>query len=284
MHKRIIAGAVVAAAMLPVLTSAQTDVAAQMQSLLSQIQALQLQLKNLVASSSVGVMMKRDGENIPPGQVAKAMCIQLARNLRAGTSGDDVRSLQEMLREDKENGFMGTATGFFGPLTARAMAKFQMRMGIASSSDGSVGPLTRGYFERACGKGLGKQDDDAEKSRKIAGEITAVATSSITIKSGNGNSRVVNITASTTIQVYAAATSTPTTGTMADLTVGKPASAMGTPNADGSLTALEVKVGMGVEIMSPPKPLIKMLKFDHRGKKLMEKMMDDDSDDGGDDD
>jgi len=278
MHKKIIAGAIVVAAMLPILASAETDVATQMQSLLSQIQALQLQLKNLVASSSVGVMMKRDGENTPPGQVAKTMCIQLARNLRAGMSGDDVRSLQEMLREDKENGFNAQATGFFGPLTARAMAKWQMRMGIAAKSDGAVGPLTRGYFERTCGKGLGKMDDDADKSRKVAGEITAVAISSITIKSGNGDSRVVNITASTTIQVYSAATSTPTTGTMADLTVGKRASAMGTPNADGSLTALEIRVGMGVEITSPPKPLIKMLKFDHRGKKLMEKMMDSDDD------
>ena len=279
MQKRIIAGAIIAAAMLPVLASAQTaDVKTQMQALLSQIQALQLQLKNLMASSSVGVMMKRDGDNMPPGQVAKAMCIQLARNLRVGMSGDDVRSLQEMLREDKENGFMSNATGFFGPMTARAMAKFQMRMGITSSTDGAVGPLTRGYFERTCGKGLGKTDDDADKSRKIAGEITAVTTSSITIKSGNGDSRLVNITASTTIQVYSAATSTPTIGTMADLTVGKRASAAGTPNADGSLTALEVKVGMGVEITSPPKPLIKMLKFDHRGKKLMEKMMDSDDD------
>ena len=67
-----------------------------------------------------------------------------------------------MLGEDSENGFHGSPTGFFGPLTAQAMMKFQMRMGIASSTTGSVGPMTRGFFERECGR------------VSVAGKATAV--------------------------------------------------------------------------------------------------------------
>ena len=64
--------------------------------------------------------------------------------------------LQVMLKSDSENDFDVNPTGVFGPITKHAMMKFHVRMGIAASSttDGSVGPLTRGFFNRACGKGL----------------------------------------------------------------------------------------------------------------------------------
>ncbi|MDE1924807.1 MAG: peptidoglycan-binding protein [Patescibacteria group bacterium] len=88
-----------------------------------------------------------------PGQEGKSACIALTRNLGIGSQGDDVKSLQEMLAADPESGFEATTTGFFGPLTARAMMRFQENNSIASSTDGSVGPLTRGFFERHCGEG-----------------------------------------------------------------------------------------------------------------------------------
>jgi peptidoglycan hydrolase-like protein with peptidoglycan-binding domain len=255
--------------MLPAAAFAQTTTQSQIESLLSQIRTLQAQLKVLIASSSANIRMEMK-DHMPPGQMGKMACIMLNRNLRAGAEGDDVRKLQEMLHEDKENGFEAEATGFFGPVTARAIAKWQMRMGIASSSDGSVGPLTRGFFERACGQGLKDKDDDEAKREKVRGEITAKTDSSITIKPANGDSRVVNVTASTTIHVFTSATSTPTIGSMSDLVVGKGAAAAGMVNADGSITAREIKVGT----LPAPPPLVerihKMFKFDHRGKKVDE--------------
>ena len=283
MNKKLVAGVMMVSIMLPSLVFAQTDVRSQIESLMSQIRTLQAQLQTLLqdAASSTRAVL-----GVPPGQLSKAMCIRLGRNLRHGMEGEDIRALQEWLLEDKENAFVGRATGFFGPLTARAMARFQTGMGIASTTDGSVGPLTRGFFERQCGKGLGKDDED--KRGKITGEITAVATSSITVGKGEGRSLVVHIAGSTTIQVFASATSTPTTGTIADLTVGKRVAASGTANADGSLTALEIRVGASTP---PPFPALKklqrLLKFDNRGKKVQDKIEesnDDDDDEDVDDD
>ena len=96
---------------------------------------------------------------MPPGQYGKMMCIKLERNLGLGSQGDDVRKLQDMLRDDDSVGFTASSTGFFGPMTLKAMMRFQMNNGIASSATGAVGPLTRGFFERACGKGLDDHHD-----------------------------------------------------------------------------------------------------------------------------
>jgi len=125
--------------------------------LLQQIATLQLQLAQLIAGRFGGTL--DNPPFIPPGQIGKIACIELGRNLRHGDRGDDVMKLQVMLKGDSENGFNVEPTGVFGPITMKAMMKFQMRMRIASSTDGSVGPLTRGFFNRACGKGLIKQDD-----------------------------------------------------------------------------------------------------------------------------
>jgi len=270
MHKRLITGAIVAATMLPAAAFAQTaTVDVQIKALLDQIQALQLQLRTLIASSTANINVKIEGERVAPGQLGKMACIMLNRNLGPGSRGDDVKKLQEMLAEDRENGFNASATGVFGPMTARAMAKFQMRMGIAARSDGHVGPMTRGFFERACGKGLGGGMGDDDMRDKIRGEITATATSTITVKPESGDARVVNLTTSTTISIFATATSTPTIGSVADLTVGKKVAVAGTANADGSLTAVEIKVGV---TPPPPPPMVqkiqKIFKFDHRGKKV----------------
>lgn len=105
------------------------------------------------------------GQFTPSGQMGKMACITLNRNLGIGSRGDDVKSLQELLSEDPEDGFTAGATGFFGPLTAKALMHFQMNNGIASTTDGSVGPLTRGFFERRCGKGLGHDSSTATTTR-----------------------------------------------------------------------------------------------------------------------
>lgn len=109
------------------------------------------------ASASSTKPYKPSGERmLPPGQVMKAACIALHRNLTVGSQGEDVKALQHMLLEDGTAGFEGTATGFFGPKTVEAMKRFQMKHSIASTTTGTVGPVTRAFFERRCGNGLDK--------------------------------------------------------------------------------------------------------------------------------
>ncbi|MBI2639430.1 MAG: peptidoglycan-binding protein [Candidatus Sungbacteria bacterium] len=62
------------------------------------------------------------------------------KTLRRGSTGDDVRRLQEVLNS---RGVYpeGLATGFFGPATERAVKRFQERNGLESV--GIVGPKTR---------------------------------------------------------------------------------------------------------------------------------------------
>jgi peptidoglycan hydrolase-like protein with peptidoglycan-binding domain len=262
------ASAVVAMVLVPTLSFAQTtDVQSQIQALIVQIRALQQQLQTIVQANAgqgggwhssttnpmtgVGGMMQggmgqfgQNGTSSAPGQLGRMMCISLSRNLGVGSQGGDVMSLQQMLLQDPQSGFTGTATGFFGPLTAHAMANFQMHNGIASSTDGSVGPLTRGFLNRSCGLGLGGgMGSTMMNSGMISGTITAVTGMSITIMGANGQSRVANVSASTTIAIWNGTTTAPTMGSFADLTVGKVVAADGPANSDGSINAVHIRVG-----------------------------------------
>ncbi len=78
---------------------------------------------------------------------------KIKRPLSVGTSGDDVKSLQEFLNTDPAtqispngSGSKGKETGYYGPLTAEAVGKFQIKHDIVSSSNdagyGVVGPRT----------------------------------------------------------------------------------------------------------------------------------------------
>jgi len=256
----------VAALLLPGVALADASTTqSQIQSLLSQIHTLQQQLAALLASGSsqgthawTGASTTWNGPLMPPGQMGKQLCITLSRDLKEGSQGDDVKSLQEMLAQDPESGFTAAPTGFFGALTAKAIARFQMRNGIASSSAGVVGPLTRGFFERRCGKGLGngnqheEQHNDRDTHGKptggmlprdaAVGTIASVASSSFTLQGSDGKSVTVAVTASTSIEVVS--TSTPAhTGTVADIVVGKTVLAQGPTASDGSVTAVHVRVG-----------------------------------------
>lgn len=274
----------------PMITSAETitgsasltaDAQTQIQTLLAQIKTLQEQIKNIVASSTGGQgwgMGSSTGPGMPPGQMGKMACITLNRNLKQGDQGDDVKNLQQMLKDDSQSGFNGNVTGFFGPLTMKAMMHFQMNNGIASSTSGTVGPLTRGFFERRCGKGLdgmqggqgqggmGKMPPGAMNQSWAAGNITVNSTTSITIQT-DGGPVVVNITASTTVHVFASnSTSTPpTNGSVSDLVVGKMARAIGMKNADGSIQAMIIDVGTTL----PPPPMMKMDGEGQNGKPPM---------------
>ncbi|MBI4160029.1 carboxypeptidase regulatory-like domain-containing protein [Candidatus Wolfebacteria bacterium] len=77
--------------------------------------------------------------NLPPG-------IVLVRNLRIGMKSDDVRNVQQVLARDLALDPQDIATGYFGPITKKAVQDFQEKYGIARQGDpgyGDVGPKTR---------------------------------------------------------------------------------------------------------------------------------------------
>lgn len=95
------------------------------------------------ASSTPGIPGK--GEN----RSTVAKCILLNRTLKQGSQGDDVKDFQQMLKD--EGKFEGMPSGFFGAMTAKAVAKWQEEHGIASSTSGGiVGMMTRKFLENRC--------------------------------------------------------------------------------------------------------------------------------------
>ena len=158
-YKKYVAGLVVVTAFLPMLASADTisDLQAQIQTLLGQIKTIQDQIHSIRQASSTnsnasttpifgddhgqGGGDNRDGD--------KKFCVPITRNLGVGSKGDDVKEIQKMLATDPTL-YTGTTTGFFGKETAKAMARFQKKFGIASSTTGLVGPSTRQFFNKKC--------------------------------------------------------------------------------------------------------------------------------------
>lgn len=69
------------------------------------------------------------------------------RPLDVGARGDDVRTLQIFLAKDNVIYPEGLITGFYGPRTAKAVGRFQLKYGLvqsaAEASYGFVGPRTR---------------------------------------------------------------------------------------------------------------------------------------------
>lgn len=227
------------------------------QSVISSVQAT---LTGAMSTSTPAQSGSMGQGGMPLGQIGKKMCIALTRNLAIGAKGDDVRKLQDLLRDDPDSGFTASSTGTFGPMTAKAMAYFQMKNGIASSTTGTVGPMTRAFFERACGKGLddergkpeqqGKQErneggtSQKAEQRMFFGTIQTVTSSALTLQLKGGTTTPTIAIASSTIIKVAVASSTPRTGTTADLTVGAQVGVEVTKGSNGSLTALMIGVGM----------------------------------------
>lgn len=79
-------------------------------------------------------------------QVPANTVATITKNLARGIGGDQVRSLQRILALDKDVYPEGVVNGTFGPLTQRAVGKFQEKHGIAKPGEpgyGTVGPKTR---------------------------------------------------------------------------------------------------------------------------------------------
>ncbi len=114
----------------------------QITALLAQLKALQAQLAAL------------QGQSTPPvGTGTGSAHAPIARAIKIGSIGEDVRTLQIILNSDTSTrvaasgtGSKGRETTTFGPATLAALKKFQVKYGIAKAGQsgyGSVGPKTR---------------------------------------------------------------------------------------------------------------------------------------------
>ena len=118
------------------------------------------------------------------------------------------------------------AIGFFGGMqyekSKAAIVGGQFAAGAGARRFGAGG--TGG---RVAGRGSG--------AGATIGQIVSSDANSITVKLADGSSKIVNISGSTKISKSEAAT-------MSDLTTGSQVAAFGTPNSDGSITAMTVQL------------------------------------------
>ncbi len=119
----------------PLAAQAQSvsDLQAQINALLAQIAALQGQLAGAPAAA--------------PASGSGDACYNYTRNLTVGSRGDDVSALQGVLASKGD--LQVSPTGYFGPLTKAALAKFQAREGISPAA-GYFGPITRAKVKAMC--------------------------------------------------------------------------------------------------------------------------------------
>ena len=84
----------------------------------------------------------------------------------------------------------------------------------------------------------------------VMGSIAVLNDNGFTLSLVDGSTKTVTLTATTTIQSYATASSTPTTITTDQLSVGEQVFVIGMPAPDGSITARVVRTGTFPTIMS----------------------------------
>lgn len=131
-------------------TSALTadELQTQIRELLAKVAELTKQLNSLRGQDTTtsNTATTVDATTANPTPLKHHICSILYRNLAQGISGDDVSSLQDFLRSE---GYLNAeATGYFGSLTAQAVAKWQAAQGVSVA--GSFGPLSRERIKAWC--------------------------------------------------------------------------------------------------------------------------------------
>ena len=116
----------------------------QVQALIAQIEQLQAQVQSM---KQIRAEVKTETKEV------KKTSLALMRQLRIGMSGEDVLLLQEFLATDLEIYPEGLKTGYFGPLTKRAVERFQKKMGVEQV--GQVGPKTVAKINELLEEGAG---------------------------------------------------------------------------------------------------------------------------------
>ena len=105
-----------------------------------------------------------DDDATDNSDVTKRTCAygQFKKALALGSEGDDVTQLQELLAEDGDIYPEGKVTGYFGPLTEKAVKRYQEKYGI--DQVGIVGPQTRARMQEQYQNCLAlKKQEQAQK-------------------------------------------------------------------------------------------------------------------------
>ena len=137
--------------MVPAVSSAQSASAiqTQIQTLLQQIALLQTQLGGIPTSTAL------------PTTTSSAACPLIGRVLKRGSSGEDVKRLQQFLARDPSVYPEANASGFYGALTEAAVKRWQTKFNIVSSGTGATtgfgvtGPRTAAAMSLQCSIGGG---------------------------------------------------------------------------------------------------------------------------------
>lgn len=116
----------------------------QIEKLKAQIEALIIQIQDWIDSK---------GDIKETEEEAKEL-LKIIKELKRGMSGDDVQLLQEFLATDPEIYPEGYTTGYFGPLTEKAVKNFQELSGI-EDEDGVVGSKTLSKINELLEEGAG---------------------------------------------------------------------------------------------------------------------------------
>lgn len=111
-------------------TTISTSMQDQIQALLAEISTLKAQIALLIQNNAT---LQNNVQQIQ-------QTLQITTSLHQGMSSDDVKKLQSVLATDPTLFSKDNVTGFFGPLTAEAVANFQKHFGI--DAVGVVGPRT----------------------------------------------------------------------------------------------------------------------------------------------
>lgn len=136
MYRKLLTALAVLVVGMPLFAGAAATTAAELQ---QQVQ----DLKNTVTT-------------LQQAQSTSASCPALNKTLKKGSSGADVTNLQQFLAQDASVYPEGLITGTYGPLTEKAVQRFQVKNNIVSSGTadttgyGAVGPRTAAAIAAVC--------------------------------------------------------------------------------------------------------------------------------------
>ncbi|MBM2817843.1 MAG: Serine-rich adhesin, platelet-type, partial [Parcubacteria group bacterium] len=96
------------------------------------------------SSSAIAALVIPAASVANPSSVARLVSPVFNKNLSRGSKGEDVSNLQRILAQDKTIYPEGIVSGVFGPMTEKAVKKFQAKYSLPQV--GIVGPATRGIL------------------------------------------------------------------------------------------------------------------------------------------
>ncbi len=169
------------------------------QNLVTQLTALQQQVASL--RGELGATAQATSTSEVQGEASEAVPPELTRTLSRGSSGDDVRKLQEFLAKERDIYPDGLITGYFGALTEAAVKRWQEKHDIESV--GAIGPKTMAKFQEL---GHGRVQELIQEG---AGQSGTVPQGLLTAPGIQKKLESATTTAGQATSTYGVATSTP---------------------------------------------------------------------------